>query len=280
MLDRTWKSITIYLTLTGKRPPVRDRAMSHVPRVTSIHERRARATLTNRRSSYGKAMLLELSVWEEAAGSVAADCAGDWPGMVICSVCADCPGRTCGVYAGGYCRNFCPKPGVECDPPGPAIEPGEKVCKIPLTQGLFALVDPEDYEELNKYKWCAARSDGICYAVRRGRTAGRSHASRIMKTPDGMVVDHIYGNGLDNRKRYMRNGTKAQNSYNHRPPRGGTGFKGVKYVALTGKYQATVGYKRRNDRGRGVRRSYRGGQSARPKSPRTARRIRLSELPR
>ena len=61
----------------------------------------------------------------------------------------------------------------------------------------------------------------------------------IMKTPPGMMVDHIYLNGLDNRKRYLRNGTKAQNSYNRRPRCSDTGFKGVKYVAQTGKYEAT-----------------------------------------
>ena len=166
-----------------------------------------------------------------------------WPGMLICSACADCPGRTCGVYAGSYCRNFCPKPGVQCGPRGPAIPEGEPVCKIPLTQGLFAIVDPEDFEELNKHKWCIARSDGICYAVRKGPDGRLIMMHReIMKTPEGMVVDHKNLDGLDNRKVNMRNGTKAQNCYNHRPPRGGTGFKGVKYIAEIGKYKATVGH--------------------------------------
>ena len=169
-----------------------------------------------------------------------------WPGMVICSASADCPGRPCGVYVGGYCRNFCPRPGVVCEPLGGRVDADEKVCKIPLSQGLFALVDPEDYEELSRYKWSVMRSDGTFYAIRRGPDGKGILMHRvIMKTPPGMVVDHIYGDGLDNRKRHMRNGTKAQNSYNHRPPCGGTSFKGVKYVALTGKYKATVGYKRK-----------------------------------
>ena len=164
--------------------------------------------------------------------------------MLICSVCADCPGRTCGVYAGSYCRNFCPKPGVQCGPRGPAIPAGQTVCKIPLTQNLFAIVDPEDFEELNQYKWCVARSDGICYAVRKGPDGRLIMMHReIMKTPEGMVVDHKNLDGLDNRKVNMRNGTKAQNCYNHRPPRGGTGFKGVKYIAEIDKYKATVGHK-------------------------------------
>lgn len=169
-----------------------------------------------------------------------------WPGMVICSVCADRPGRTCGVYVGSYCRNFCPKPGVVCGPREPIVEPGEKLCKIPLSQGLEALVDPEDFEELNKYKWSATRSDGAFYAARQGPEGRPILMHRvIMKTPPDMVVDHKNLDGLDNRKINLRNATRAQNSYNHRPPCGGTGFKGVKYVAQTGKYKATVGYKRK-----------------------------------
>lgn len=29
----------------------------------------------------------------------------------------------------------------------------EEVVKIPLTQGFVALVSPEDFSELSKYKW-------------------------------------------------------------------------------------------------------------------------------
>ncbi|MFA5238384.1 MAG: hypothetical protein WC476_01575 [Phycisphaerae bacterium] len=38
--------------------------------------------------------------------------------------------------------------------------------KIPLTQGKFALVDDEDYEWLNQWKWCAHKKENTSYAVR------------------------------------------------------------------------------------------------------------------
>ena len=165
-----------------------------------------------------------------------------WPGMVICSVCADSPGRTCGVYADGVCRNFCPKPGVQIGADGPSADDG--ACRIPLTQGKFALVDPEDFEELSKYKWCVSRSKHTSYAVRRGKDGKSVLMHRvIMKTPEGMVVDHINQNGLDNRKRNMRNCTRAQNACNHRPPCGATGFRGVRYDEQTGRYSACVQHK-------------------------------------
>jgi hypothetical protein len=167
--------------------------------------------------------------------------------MVICSVCADCPGKTCGVYAGGCCRNFCPKPGLACEPREPVIEPGEKVCKIPLSQGLFALVDPEDYEELNKHKWYAGRSKHTYYARRNGPDGKPILMHRvIMKTPPDMMVDHMKRNGLDNRKRYLRNCTPGQNMHNSRPRGVEMGFKGVKYNELTGKYEARIATSKTN----------------------------------
>lgn len=164
-----------------------------------------------------------------------------WPGMVICSVCADCPGKTCGVYAESYCRNFCPKPGLACEPQEPIVEPGETLCKIPLSQGLYVLVDPEDYEELNKYKWSAFRGKHTWYACRREPQGKMILMHRqIMKTPPGMAVDHIKQNGLDNRKRFLRNCSLTQNTYNSRPRCAETGFKGVKYNELTNKYEAQI----------------------------------------
>ncbi|MEN6334893.1 MAG: hypothetical protein ABFE01_11575 [Phycisphaerales bacterium] len=167
-----------------------------------------------------------------------------WPGMVICSVCADRPGKTCGVYTESCCRNFCPKPGVACEPHEIAVTPGEKFCKIPLTRGLFAIVDPEDYEELNKHKWCATVGKHTCYACRGGSDGKLVFMHRVvMKTPPDMIVDHINLDGLDNRKRFLRNCTQEQNSYNRAPHRGATGFKGVRYHEQNGKYKSLIRYK-------------------------------------
>jgi hypothetical protein len=49
------------------------------------------------------------------------------------------------------------------------MEETENVCLIPLTQGLFAKVDASMFEELNKFKWCAAKMGQRVYAIRRGR---------------------------------------------------------------------------------------------------------------
>lgn len=47
-------------------------------------------------------------------------------------------------------------------------------CKIPLSQGKFAKVDPEDYIWLSQFRWCCKIDVHACYAVRTVQVNGRS----------------------------------------------------------------------------------------------------------
>ena len=101
--------------------------------------------------------------------------------------------------------------------------------RIPLTQGKYAIVDPEDYEELAKYKWFAKRCDRRFYAVRSGKNKNVNMHQVIMGTEEGKVIDHINSNGLDNRKANVRFATAQQNCWNQRKQRGNSSskYKGV-----------------------------------------------------
>lgn len=92
--------------------------------------------------------------------------------------------------------------------------------EIQLTQGKVALVDDEDFEHLNQFKWNAHKRGCGYYAERRVTIDGKSKTiimhNVIMNTPKGFFVDHIFHNTLDNRKAKLRLSTRAENNCNRR----------------------------------------------------------------
>lgn len=92
------------------------------------------------------------------------------------------------------------------------------VKKIELTQGKHTLVDDEDYDFLNQWKWFAYKDRTTFYARRNIRENNKIKTilmHRIITNPEkGLVVDHINGNGLDNQRKNLRNVTRRQNSQN------------------------------------------------------------------
>jgi phenylalanyl-tRNA synthetase alpha subunit len=102
---------------------------------------------------------------------------------------------------------------------------------IELTQGKVALVDDEDFDYLNQWKWHAARQRTGRFYAKRGKSID-GHVKNIwlhriiMKTPPGLTVDHIDHDGLNCQKSNLRNCTISQNSKN-RTPIGKTKYLGV-----------------------------------------------------
>lgn|SRR3990167_2809158 len=89
------------------------------------------------------------------------------------------------------------------------------------------LLDDEDFERVKNIKWHyhhGGHSDNW-YAM----TSGSVLMHRlIMNTPKGMEVDHINGNGLDNRRENLRICTVGQNRMNRKISKNNSsGFNGV-----------------------------------------------------
>ena len=97
--------------------------------------------------------------------------------------------------------------------------------RIPLSQGKFAIIDEEDFEEVSRHKWHIAGADRN-YAL---STSKRLRMHRlIVKASPGEIVDHANCDGLDNRRENLRITTHALNIANQRPIRGGVSrYKGV-----------------------------------------------------
>ena len=100
---------------------------------------------------------------------------------------------------------------------------------IKLTQGFFAIVDDEDFEYLNQWKWCvhkykSKREKKCRYYAERGERYGprcenkfrhiRMHRLLLGVTSKDILVDHKNGNGLDNRRFNIRTANPTQNSQN------------------------------------------------------------------
>jgi len=120
--------------------------------------------------------------------------------------------------------------------------------KIYLTQGKYAIVDPEDYEGLSKYKWFAVRNNGRFYAVRSMKNRNVKMHQVIMGTEEGKVIDHVNGNGLDNRKANVRFATSEQNGWNKRKQRGNysSKYKGVSRSKKRNQWRVRIKYKGRS----------------------------------
>lgn len=93
---------------------------------------------------------------------------------------------------------------------------------VQLTNNLFAKVDDDDFDELSSYKWRAQFDKKLngYYANRRFQVEGKrvclSMHRQVMKTPKGIVCDHVDHDTLNNQKSNLRNCTHAQNLRNRK----------------------------------------------------------------
>jgi len=108
--------------------------------------------------------------------------------------------------------------------------------EIKLTQGKVAIVDDEDFEKLSMFKWQLS-SYGYAKAVINKRHTFMHRL--IMNAPEGMVVDHIDGDRLNNIKKNLRVCTVKENARNIKPNTSAeVKSKGV--ILQRGKYRASI----------------------------------------
>lgn len=111
--------------------------------------------------------------------------------------------------------------------------------QIPLSQGKFAIVDDEDFDWLMQCKWTY---DAKGYAYRKVKKVTLFMHRAILNASGPVIVDHINGNGLDNRRCNLRIVTVAQNVYNQRPQTKNktSQFKGVVFSKRLQRWQAYI----------------------------------------
>jgi hypothetical protein len=89
--------------------------------------------------------------------------------------------------------------------------------EIVLSRGRVAFVDADDFDWLNQWKWTHCTKYAMRHPKRSegGDTTKWVHMHReIVQPAEGLYVDHIDGNGLNNQRANLRSCTRAQNMWN------------------------------------------------------------------
>lgn len=115
--------------------------------------------------------------------------------------------------------------------------------KIKLNNNNYTIIDDEDFELFNQFKWFAHEERGRTYVISDTRRKGKRvvlYLHRILNgTPKHLITDHINGDTLDNRKSNLRSATNRQNTQN-RHHNTTSKYPGVHYKKQTGRWCASI----------------------------------------
>jgi hypothetical protein len=116
--------------------------------------------------------------------------------------------------------------------------------EIPVGRGMVTIVDDEDFERVSQFKWMAYRARSKhtkVWHVRRSNFRKQIYLHRfILNPPEGVFIDHINRDGLDNRRCNLRFCTLWENSLNASPRQGTSRFKGVCKRNDNGRFRARI----------------------------------------
>jgi AP2 domain./HNH endonuclease. len=122
--------------------------------------------------------------------------------------------------------------------------------RVPLSGGGFALIDAIDADAICPVVWHEAKRGRTSYAagtVRRPGGRALTYMHRLVVGDAWPEVDHINGNGLDNRRTNLRPANRKQNTRNSSKRRRASNgsvptsrFKGVGLHAASGLWRARI----------------------------------------
>ena len=134
-------------------------------------------------------------------------------------------------------NKFTTSAGNRCQMMGDLIE-------MDLTQGQKCHFDAEDLALVQGRRWCAHRIGNTFYAATGRRENGKSiliHMHRVLVPGEHDDVDHIDGNGLNNRRSNLRACSRSENLWNQCAKVNTiSGLKGVTWCPNRGKWHARI----------------------------------------
>lgn len=126
------------------------------------------------------------------------------------------------------------------------------VREIPTRSGKTILVDDEDYPRVAEFHWKAANTaergkPEKWYAARQVNIDGKIWTIYLHRfllgVPDGVTVDHIDGDGLNNQKANLRMASHRQQTWNRKHRTGASSpYKGVKKQKDSNRWTAWISH--------------------------------------
>ncbi len=113
--------------------------------------------------------------------------------------------------------------------------------EISLGRGFKALVDDEDYDYLNQWKWYSHNDYAFRVKWKHGKQKTIFMHRFILKVKKGQEVDHIDRNRSNNQKLNLRISSHSQNLMNQKLSAANTsGYKGVSFDKKRGKWFVSI----------------------------------------
>jgi hypothetical protein len=122
---------------------------------------------------------------------------------------------------------------------------------VSLTRGYEAVIDACDAELVGQFNWFAKPYPHTVYVARQSFKKDGPQKTiflhrLLMGNPNGLEIDHVDGNGLNNVRCNLRASTGSQNNHNKGPLKNNTsGFKGVTWHKKAKRWQAHIKKDRR-----------------------------------
>lgn len=121
---------------------------------------------------------------------------------------------------------------------------GQECVKVPLTKGMWAIVDKADAEMVSGFNWYAFRHTHGFYAARKlnhGSITLFMH-NVLLPPTNGLQTDHRNGDGCDNRRCNLRVATISQNHANSKKQvrKTSSAHKGVHWLKRERRWRAKI----------------------------------------
>lgn len=115
----------------------------------------------------------------------------------------------------------------------------ESMKTIQLTKGFVAVIDDQDFDWLNRWKWHASFNGGLPYAKSQRNNRRISMHRLITGATSDQIVDHKNRDSLDNRRCNLRIVTSSQNMANRRK-NSRSKYKGIWFDRQRRRWRAAI----------------------------------------